>query len=82
MIEAEDAAAAADAEQQESGAAEHARRGREVTGRKPKNDRRAALARAEIDHSVASERLDGMRAARAENLTAAAAAGRTPTGPP
>ena len=82
VIEAEDAAAAADAEQQASRAAEHARRGRQVTGRKPKNDPRAALARAEIDHSIASERLDGMRAARAANQTAAAAAGRTATGPP
>jgi len=70
VIEAEDAAAAAAAAIQAQAAAAQADDGRQLKGRKPKQPL-AALARAEIDHRVAVERLGGMQAAHAAKLAAA-----------
>jgi transposase len=64
VIEAEDAAAGAERARQAEAAAAEAQQGRQLKGRKPK-DPRAALARAEVDHRVATERLSDMQAAAA-----------------
>ena len=80
VIEAEDAAAAEQAARQAHAAAVEAEQGRQVTGRKPKQPL-VALARAQADHAVASERLQSMQAARAAKLEAAAR-GETLTAPP
>ena len=80
VIEAEDAAAKAQAALKATAAAAEAERGRQVSGRKPK-DPVAALARAEVDHAVASERLAEMLAAQAAKLEAAAR-GQKLTAPP
>ena len=71
VIEAEDAAAGAAAARRASAAAAQAERGRKLGGRKPQ-DPLAALARAEIDHQAASERVNTMQAARERKLAAAA----------
>ena len=71
VIKAEDAAATAAAARQAQAAAAEADHGRQVTGRKPKKQPLAALARAEADHTVARERLEAMQAARAAKLAAA-----------
>ncbi len=81
VIEAQDAAAAAAAAAQTLAAAKQAEQGRQVTGRKPKNQPLVVLARAEIEHRLARERVEQMQAARAAKL-AAAAPGKTPKGPP
>jgi hypothetical protein len=81
VIEAHDAAARGEAARRAQTAAEQAEQGRQVTGRKPKSQPLVVLARAEIEHRVALERLEQMRAARAAKL-AAAAPGQTPKGPP
>jgi transposase len=81
VIEAEDAAAAAEAARQAQAAAAAAEQGRQVLGRKPKEPR-AALARAEIDHRVATERLAAMQAARAAKLEAAARGEQLKAPPP
>jgi transposase len=81
VIEAQDAAAAAAAVAQTLAAAEQAEQGRQVTGRKPKNQPLVVLARAEIEHRLAIERVEQMHAARAAKL-AALAPGQTPKGPP
>jgi transposase len=70
VIEAEDAAQAAEAMRQAQAAAVEAEHGRKLSGRKPKQPL-AALARAEVDHAVALERLGTMQAAQAEKLAAA-----------
>jgi len=80
VIEAEDAARAAEAADQAAAAAAEAEHRRKLGGRKPK-DPVAALARAEIDHAAASERVNTMQAARAAKL-AAAARGEQVKGPP
>ncbi len=80
VIEAEDAARAAEAADQAAAAAAEAEHGRRLAGRKPKEPL-AALARAEIDHAAASERVNTMQAARAAKL-AAAARGEQVKGPP
>jgi transposase len=80
VIEAEDAAVAAEAQRTALAAAAEAEHGRKLGGRKP-TEPRAALARAQIDHAVASERLSTMQAARAAKL-AAAARGERLKGPP
>lgn len=80
VIEAEDAAVAADAQRTALAAAAEAEHGRKLAGRKPKEPL-AALARAQIDHAVASDRLTTMQAARAAKL-AAAARGEKLKGPP
>lgn len=82
VIEAEDAAAAAEATRQATVAAAAAEQGRQVTGRKPKTQPLAALARAEVDHTVARERLEGMQAARAAKLEAAARGEQLKAPPP
>jgi transposase len=64
VIEAEDAAAGAERARQAEDAAAEAQQGRQLRGRKPK-DPRAALARAEVDHRVATERLAEMQATAA-----------------
>ncbi|HYB24022.1 MAG TPA: transposase [Solirubrobacteraceae bacterium] len=71
VIETEDAAAAAEATRQATAAAAEAEYGRQLTGRKPKAPL-AALARAQVDHAVALERVNTMQAARAAKLAAAA----------
>jgi transposase len=71
VIEAEDAAARAQAARQAHAAAELAEQGRQVTGRKPKRDPHAVLARAEVEQRLALERLEQMQAARAAKLEAA-----------
>ena len=81
VIEAEDAAAAADAALQAKAALAEAERGRQVTGRKPKQPL-AALQRAEVDHAVAVERLETMQAARAEQHAAAARGDKLKAPPP
>ncbi|HEY3771351.1 MAG TPA: transposase [Solirubrobacteraceae bacterium] len=81
MVEAEDAAAQAQAARQAHAAAEQAEQGRQMTGRKPSKQPLVVLARAEIEHRVARERVEQMQAARAAKL-AAAAPGQTPKGPP
>jgi transposase len=70
-IQAEEKAAAAQAELNAQAAAAEAEHGRLLSGRKPKEPV-AALARAQIDHAVALERVDDMQAARAAKLAAAA----------
>jgi transposase len=65
VVEAQDAATQAQAARAAQAAAEQAKRGRQVTGRKPKNQPQVVLARAEIDHRVALERVQRMQAARA-----------------
>ena len=81
VIEAQDAAAKALAARHAHAAAERAEQGRQVTGRKPKKQPLVVLARAEIEHRVALERVEQMQTARAAKL-AAAAPGQTPKGPP
>jgi transposase len=80
VIEAQDAAAAGEAERHVQAAAAEAEHGRKLAGRKPTQPR-AALARAQIDHAVACERLATMQAARAAKL-AAAQRGEKLNGPP
>jgi transposase len=62
-------------------AAVEAEHGRQVTGRKPKAPL-VALARAQADHAVASERLESMQAARAAKLQAAARGKKLKAEPP
>jgi transposase len=81
VIEAEDAAAQARAARLVHAAVEQAEQGRQVSGRKPRKQPLVVLARAEIDHRLAAERVERMQAARAAKL-AAAAPGQTPKGPP
>jgi hypothetical protein len=81
QIEAQDAAARAEAARQALAAAKQADQGRQMTGRKPKKQPLVVLARAEIEHRVALERVEQMQAARAAKL-AALAPGQTPKGPP
>ena len=71
VIEAEKKAAAAEAELKAQAAAAEAEHGRLLSGRKPKEPL-AALARAQIDHAVALERVNDMQAARAAKLAAPA----------
>jgi transposase len=80
VIEAEDAAAAAAAQRAAQAAAAEAEHGRQLTGRKPKEPL-AALARAQVDHAVALDRLATMQATQAAKL-AAAARGEKITGQP
>ena len=80
VVEAGVAAAKAEAARQAHAAAVEAEQGRQVTGRKPTQPL-AALARAQADHVVASERLESMQAARAAKLEAAAR-GEKLTAPP
>lgn len=70
VIEAEDQAAAQAAARDSEAAVAEAKHGRQLTGRKPKEPH-AALARAEIDHAVASQRLAAMQAQRAAKAQAA-----------
>ncbi len=81
VIEAEDAAAAAEATRQATAAAAKAEHGRHLAGAKPKAPL-AALARAEVDHAVASERVERLRAARAAKLAAAERGERIDAPPP
>lgn len=74
VIDAQDAAAQAQAADQARVAFEQAEQGRQVTGRKPKKDPLVVLARAEIEHRLARERVEQMHAARAVKLAAAAPA--------
>lgn len=71
VIEAENAAAATEAEQKATAAAAQAEHGRQLRGRKP-TEPLAALARAQVDHAVAVQRVDAMQAARERKLAAAA----------
>lgn len=80
VIEAEDAAAAAEAGRQARAAAVKAKQGRHLAGAKPKQPL-AALARAEVDHRVATERVQRLEAAWAAKL-AAAERGERIDGPP
>lgn len=61
VIEVEDAAAAQQTARRAAAAGAAAEQGRQLRGRKPK-DPQAALARAQIDHQVAVDRLAGMQA--------------------
>jgi len=70
VIEVEDRLAAQEAARQAHVAAAKAEQGRQITGRKPKEPH-AALARAEVDHTVARERLENMQAAQAAKVQAA-----------
>ena len=79
VIEAEEQAAAAAAERKAQAAAAEAGHGRLLSGRKP-TEPLAALARAQIEHAVALERVDDMQAARAAKL--AAPAGQVVKAPP
>jgi transposase len=81
VIEAQDTAAAAEAARHAHAAVVQAEQGRQVMGRKPKNDPLTMLARAEIDQRVARERVDHAHAARAAKL-AALAPGQTYRGRP
>jgi len=81
MIEAEDGAAAARAADQAAAAAAEVEHGRKLRGRKPKAPL-AALARAEVDHAAASERLKTMQAARQRKLAAAERGEKIPGPPP
>ena len=81
VIEAQEAAAEAEAAAQTLAAAEQAEQGRHLTGRKPKSQPLVALARAEIEHRVALERVEQIHAARAAKL-AALAPGQTYRGAP
>jgi transposase len=80
VIEAENALAAQEAAKQAQAADAEAEHGRQVTGRKPREPR-AALARAEVDHRVASERVATMQTAVAAKREAAAR-GEKLTAPP
>jgi transposase len=80
VIEAEDAAAAAETERVARAAAAVAEHGRKLGGRKPK-DPRSALARAQVDHQVASERLAALQAAVADRRAATARGERPAAGP-
>lgn len=70
QIEAEDAAVAEQTARRAAAADTAAEQGRQLRGRKPK-DPRAALARAQIDHQVAADRLAGMQADAAARQAAA-----------
>ena len=76
VIEAEEAAGAADAQQKAEAARDAARHGRKLSGRKPK-DPAAALARARADHQAALARAEAKQAERAAKVAAAHAAGRS-----
>lgn len=80
VIEAEDAAAAAEVQQKSTAAAVQAEHGRHLTGRKP-TEPLAALARAQVDHAVVVGRVNAMQAARERKL-AAAERGEKLTAPP
>lgn len=80
VIEAEDAAVVAQAEQKAQAAAAEAEHGRKLAGRKP-TEPHAALSRARVDHAVALTRLGDMQAAAAAKL-AAAERGETLKAPP
>ena len=80
VIEAEDAAAADVALRTAEVAIAKAEQGRKLGGRKPKHPL-AALARAQVDHAAAAERVNAMQAARERKL-AAAARGERLAGPP
>jgi transposase len=82
VIEAQDAAAAAVAAAATLAAAEQAEQGRQVTGRKPKNQPLVVFARAEIEHRVALERVEQIHAARAAKLAALAPGQTTYKGRP
>ena len=69
QIEADDQAAVKKTARRAAAAAAAAEQGRLLNGRKPK-DPRAALARAEIDHQVATERLADVQAAAAARKAA------------
>lgn len=71
VIEAEDAAALAEAERAAKAAAVEAEHGRKLTGRKPK-DPLAALARAQADRDAAAARVRSLQDARDRKLEAAA----------
>jgi transposase len=79
VLEAEDAAAVEAAARHAEAAAAEAEHGRQRTGRKPK-DPRAALARAEVDHAVALERVEGLHAEH-QRRQLAAARGEKAAGP-
>jgi transposase len=81
VIDAQDAAAQADADRQAHAAAVEAEQGRQLTGRKP-TEPRAALARAQADLAVATQRLEGMAAARAAKLEAAGSGQKLAAPPP
>jgi transposase len=81
VIEAEDATAAVAAARHAQAAAAEAEHGRQLNGRKPKEPL-AALARAQVDHAVARDRLDTMRAGRERKLAAAARGEKLPGPPP
>jgi transposase len=81
VLEAEDAAAKAEAARQAHAAAVEAAQGRQLSGRKPTQPL-AALARAQADHVVACERLESMQAARAAKLEAAARGEKLTAAPP
>jgi len=81
VIEAEDAAAVKQAARQTQAAAVEAQQGRQLTGRKPKQPH-AALARAEVDHRVAVDRLSSMQAARAAKVQAGARGEKLQAPPP
>ena len=71
VIDAEDAAALAEAERAARAAAVKAEHGRKLTGRKPK-DPLAALARAQADRDAAAARVRSLQDARDRKLAAAA----------
>ena len=75
VIEAEEAAAAAETEKKTEAAVTEATAGRKLRGRKPK-DPAAALARAQADHAAAQVKAHGKQAKRAAKQAAAHAAGR------
>ena len=76
VIKAQDAAAAQAAARQSEAATAAAEHGRLQIGRKPK-DPHAALARAEVEHAVALQRVEDLKTER-ERRNAAAAGGRRP----
>jgi transposase len=80
VIEAEDAAAEDAAERAACAAAAAAAHGKKLGGRKPK-DPRSALARAQVDHQVASERLAAVQAAVADRQAAKDRGERPAAGP-
>ena len=71
LIEAQDTAAVAETQRVAEAAAEQARHGRQLPGRKP-TEPHAALARAQIDHDAAQQRLDTMQAVVAARRAARA----------
>ncbi len=79
VIKAQDAAAAQAAARQSEAAAAAAEHGRLQIGRKPK-DPHAALARAEVEHAVALQRVEDLKTER-ERRNAAAARGEKAAGP-